>query len=1667
MIADLTPQTQTPVQAAEATLLAVETLARVEREDRRPSPDERRALAQYPGMGRLALDIFPHTQTHDWKSDRWRQFGTRLQELTTPEDYASLKRSVFTAYYTAPLVMQTLWEALARFGVPPDAHVFEPGCGVLRFAALAPAGTRMTGVELDRVSARIAQALYPQHTVMQGSLATVPLQANTYDAVIGNVPFADLHYPYWDLQCSLHELCVARSLDALKPGGVMALVVTHYLLDRQTSDFRLALAERARFLGAIRLPDETFRAQGTRVVTDLVFFAKRQAPEPMLTPAAWTQSIPLRIEGVDVAFNQRLAEAPAWVLGHVTRTDRQYGREDTYTVARTGDLALQLAERLGHLPTDVWQADQAPVQAQTVSGVAIPKPCGEGSFFVHQRLIYQVQEGVALPATHGTTSLSAVQGKTGMRLAHLIELRDLAQAALWAQHSGQSPEARQTARDALNRSYDRFVLAYGPINKTVVSFSGDTVRRTQPNLVKFAGEGGDPYAMFVMALEVYAEESDTATKAAMLTRDVLPELQPPPEVASAEQALLLALNATGQVDLDLMCESYGQDEATLLAELGELLYLDPTTQRWETADTYLAGNVRQKLRDATAAGPAYARNVQALKEAQPADLPPSKIDANPQAPWIPESDVKDFAYETFEVPVYQRSWALTFAHVASEALWSVQAERFVREGPAAKVTYGTERRDGIMLFEALLNGQLPSVYDTYEADGQERRVLNEEQTVAARDKQRELRDHFRQWLFADQARAERLVRYYNDNVNNMRRQAFDGSHLTFPGLSTHLTLRQHQVDAIWRTLCKGNTLLAQDVGLGKTFIMLISAMKQKQAGLIHKPLFVVPNNMLRQFTREALQAYPNGRYLMATKDDCTPRRRKFLAAKIATGDWDGIIMTHTSFEKLGMSVAYQERYLQTKLEEYERVLESLEGTPHGDKHWHLIKRLEKKKARYEEKLEALLDGDKDDGLVFDELGVDFLYVDEAHVYKNLETPTTMSGVAGVRSDGADRSLDMAMKLDYLHAKRPGRSVVFATATPVSNSITEIFTMMKYLDPEALRARGIDTFDGWAAVFTEMKEQYEIAVDGASIKPRTRLDLINLPELQSLFLDFTDVRTVADVDLPLPTLAGGTPAIVACPMSPLQQAEQEKLVLRYERIRRGGVNRKVDNALSVTGDGRKLGLDPRLLVDTAYSWPQSKIMELCHNVQNLWEGSHATRAAQLIFSDVGVNPTDWGFSVYQEILRILVAWGIPREQIAVMGEANTDAKKFVLFEAVKRGAKRIVLGSTERMGQGTNFQERLLALHHLDAPWTPKAIRQREGRIIRQGNLHYGWGEPVYIFRYVTEGSFDSFMWQAMQVKARIAANILDGSNILRRVEDLGEHEASYAEVKAIASGNPYMIDLAKVEADCQRLGLLKRHHQDRLYDAKRNLSSRPQDIASIRERVTHMDADLATLAAHPDAAQYVMEGEVFEAEATIAKLGEWLVDVMLRRLDAYWEAGTYRGLEFGVHTTAFGGFDVYLRGQYTAHAQLDLRFKRGDAVLRGLHHLVRDYRIDRDRMQREADRMERQLVAAQEQSTQAFAHDVLLSELTALRDELRIALAPGAPPEHRSAEAISAALKHAMRRHVGDDTSLEDVGPSTSQQSVSASLRDRIAARHEGEEHPTLALPSLEDAADETNEVAA
>jgi len=1581
----LTPQPKSaPIASGEKTkardiIAAIRTLQTIEQEKRLATPEEKQTLARFAGFGPVALSIFPDPVTGRYKDAGWQNLGEELKSLLTQAEYDSAKRTTFNAFYTSPTVIASIHEAIGRLGVPGNATILEPGCGTGNFMSQGREGTRFIGVELDSISGRIARALHPDQDIRIESFRDTKLPDDRIDAVIGNVPFADLKLDYHGQKLSLHDFFFAKSIDALKPGGVLGLVTTHFTLDKQNAAIREYLGSKADFVGAIRLPSDAFKREGTAVVTDILFLRKRAAGEPAHhADPQWLGIAPLSIEGMEIPINRYFLNHPEMVLGSWTRKDTLYGGEG-YSVLSNGDLAGQLKAAINRLP-EFAPLQASPVQNEPAPAFTPPPPerhIGEGSFFVgDDRVIYQSQGGQGVPVVYGGTTLKADGTLTGKRLAALVGLRDRARRVLQSQNEGWPDSNRDEARRELNRAYDSFASTYGPINKTTFGATADgSIIRRMPNIVKFKE---DPDAMLVMSLEDYDESNGKAAKAAIMTKDVVGKTPPITHVRSAEEGLLVSLNQRGGVDLPFIGELYGKQKAQIVAELGDLIFPDPQSRTWQTADAYLSGNVREKLAAAESAGPQYVRNANALRAVQPEDVLPGDIDANLGAPWIPESDIQAFAADLFKV----EPSSIPVAHLKKDAVWSIDADYAAKASVAATSEYGTARANGTWLLDLALNMKTPTIYDTIQNGDREERVVNQEATMAAREKQKLIKERFRSWVFSDPDRTERLVRTYNDTYNNLRPRLFDGSHLDFPGMNQNIKLRPHQDDAVWRGMSSGNTLLAHAVGAGKTFTMAATGMKMKQAGLIKKPMYVVPNHLLEQFSREFMQLYPNARLLVAAKEDLTKDRRKFLTAKIASGEWDGIIVTHSSFERIGMSRDYQEKFLLEQIAEYDELLREHAGAKGANRN--LIKTIEKQKAARAERLKDLLaENKKDDGLVFDELGVDHIFIDEAHYFKNLETPTKMERVAGIQTGGSERAFDVYMKARYLDEQHAGHGVTFATGTPISNTMVEMYTMQRFLDPEGLRSRGLEHFDAWAATFGEVIDTMEISPDGASLRPRSRFArFTNLPELQQMFRAFSDVQTTEMLDLPRPRLESGKPIVVACPMSDEQHALQQELVERYERLRSQKVDPRVDNALNITTDGRKLATDAKMLSATAPDFPESKVNRLVENVASIWTTTTQTRGTQMIFADMGVNPTPWGYSPYADIIHKLVAYGIPREQIAAIGDAESDAKKQALFEKVRNGSVRVLIGSTQKMGTGTNVQKRLVALHHLDAPWKPAEVEQREGRILRQGNTN----EEVAVYRYVTEGSFDAYMWQALETKARFISQVITGDNAARRAEDIGGQELSYAEVKAIASGNPAVLTLAEADAELQRLTLLKKNHLDEQYVARRSVRDLPATISSLSGRMSNLTTDQATATAHE--ADLITLGKRTWAREDAPNILGGQLEALPRNVRDTTRVplGVYRGLRFGMVLHPQFPPDVYLEGTITRQSTLSREHQGPRAVLNALERLATAYGSECVRVQQDLSIAEAQLRDYQARLGKPFTHETYLAELTSLRDQLKVGL---------------------------------------------------------------------------------
>jgi N12 class adenine-specific DNA methylase len=1335
---------------ARANVAAIRTLKAIEHDQRPATAEEQAVLVRYSGWGALAV-LFESLPPQDFKS-----IAADLRAALTDSEYTSARATTPNAHYTSPAVIGAMWRALCRLGLSAGAQILEPAAGIGHFFGLMPesllTGTRRTAVEIDSVSARIAHALYPECLIHEKPFEDVALPAEFFDVVLGNVPFGN--YPVHDpayrrlphLTRCIHDYVLAKSVAKTRPGGLLALITSHYTMDKLDSAVRRHLAENADLLGAIRLPDTAFLANaGTTVTTDILFLQRREAGTRQ--PAhAWADLRPIPTTDGPAYVNEYFAAHPEMMLGEPSFALGRYGRE----FSLTGPLdSAALSSAVEQLPVNVYRPFSARRVAVTVpvAGLGVK----EGAYVEHQGRLY-IRHGEALEDT-------AVTVATAARIRGMIALRDAVRAVLHTQLTDSAESLILSARNALNEAYDAFVSTYGPVS-------------TRENTRAYAG---DPDQPLLSALETYDPETKTATKAALFTRRTIERYRPVEHAGSAPEAFAIALNETGRADW-LRIEQLtgaGQDQAQ--AELGSLVYRNPEGGQWGTADAYLSGNVRAKLAAAEAAtcvDSSYARNIEALRSVQPADLAPGDIEARLGATWIAPRDVQAFIAEMLGVS----QETVTVHYAAAIASWSVELDYRAKCEVSNTTTHGTARFTAASLVDHGLNGRTPTAYDE-QADGS--RVVNPAETLAAREKLHQISSHFRTWVWQDPQRAARLARVYNDQFNNIRLRQFNGEHLTFPGM-VRVCLRDedlspHQKNAVWRILQTRNTLLAHVVGSGKTWTMAAAAMELRRLGLAKKPMFVVPNHLVDQWGAEFLRLYPQANLFIAGKDHFATGNRQRAMARIASGSYDAVIVSHRSFELLPVADEWFESFMQVQMDELEAAIREA-NAERGDNR-RIVKELEKAKKRLEAQLKKRADReDKDNTLTFEELGIDQLFVDEADMYKNLAYVTKMNRIAGLPNSDSQRAFDMYLKLAYLR-QRTARGVVFATGTPISNSLAEMFTMSRYLAPDLLSERNVDHFDSWAKNFGEAVTLLELAPDGSGYRMHTRFaKFINLPELLSMFRTVADVQTADMVNLPRPALTGGGPIAVAAPATAAMKDYVAGLTKRAEKLRTTRVDPRVDNMLRITTDGRKAALDMRLVDPSSADEPGTKVNRAVDQIFAIWVRTRTERLTQLFFVDFS-TPNPVRFNVYHDLRSKLLSRGVPASEIAFIHDADTDAQTKALFDAVNAGRIRILGGSTEKMGAGTNVQTRLVALHHLDAPWRPRDIEQREGRILRQGNRN----AEVSIYRYVTEESFDAYMWQTLETKARFIAQVMSGQTSVRSAEDVESSALTYAEIKAIAS----------------------------------------------------------------------------------------------------------------------------------------------------------------------------------------------------------------------------------------------------------------------------------------------
>jgi len=1456
---------------------AVKILRALDAEERPASPEEKAVLVKYVGWGAMP-------QVFDVESASWRKEQIQLSEILSDEEHRSARATTLNAHYTAPVVIRAMYQATQRFGLS-GGNILEPACGIGHFIGLMPdemlQESNVTGVEIDPLTARIAKALYPDADIREQPFEKSKLTDESFDLAVSNVPFGDytVHDPRWnEYKFSIHDYFFAAALDKVRAGGLMLFVTSRHTLDKQDSTLRELLGAKTEFLGAIRLPNTAFKKNaGTEVTTDIVMLRKLRVGESPHGPA-WKTAVDFANEhGEKFILNEYFATHPHMMLGTMRLKRGMYQEGEPVLAPDDRDLGAALAEAVAKLPQNVYQVEAKKESQMVAQPQVVPAPddIKPNAYCVHQdgRLCIN-DDGILQP-------LDDLPAETRSRIRRLIDVRAAVRVCLRSQLDGSNEEAVADARFQLNLVYDRFVARFGAINIPV-------------NQRAFYG---DPDMPLLLSLENYNDETKVATKAAIFRERTIHHKQAIESVGTPKEALLVTLNEKGHVDLEHMASLLARPAEDILPDLKGMVFLNPQTNQWETEDQYLSGNIREKLVAADTASVAdhrFHENVEALKSVLPQDLPATEIDVRLGASWLPPSDVQEFVQGLLGIPS-----GVQVGHIHALGSWSIAGNWEARAATANTTDWGTERYTALELIEETLNLKTPTVYDYVD----KKPVVNAQHTEAAREKQERIKERFSKWIWQDDDRRERLCRLYNDTFNHSRIRTFNGEHLTLPGASAAVRLHVHQKSGVWRILQTDNTLLGHVVGAGKTFTMVAAGMELKRLKLANKPLFSVPNHMLGQFSTELLMLYPGANILVAGKEDFESKSRKKLFSRIATGNWDAVIVTHSGFERIPLSQETQERFFREQLEELEKIKRE-----HADpENRRLVKELEKAKKRLEAKLQDLAaNHKKDNTLTFEELGIDRLFVDEAHYFKNLFYVSKMTRIAGLPQTASERAFDMFLKVRHVQSVNNGGGVVFATGTPIANSMAEMFTMQRYLQPQALQKHNLHHFDGWAATFGEPVTAMELSPDGAGYRVNTRFArFVNVPELMQIFRQTADVQTAAMLNLPRPKLEGEKPTIRNAPASVELKKFVESLARRAEKLKNGRVDPREDNMLKITTEGRKAALDLRLMKPGLPDDPQSKVNLAVENIHRIWEATKENRSTQLVFCDLS-TPQDKGFSVYRDMAEKLKRLGIPDGDIAFIQDYDTDNAKLALFRDVRSGKIRILFGSTQKMGSGTNVQERLIALHHLDAPWRPADVEQREGRILRQGNKN----PSVQIYRYVTEGSFDAYMWQTLETKVKFIAQVMSGDMTVRRLEDMDSAALTYAEVKAIASGNPLVIEKAQVDAELIRLTRLRHAHAEEQYRIRTNLRYAREDVGKNTERLANLREDLKL--------RQDTSGDQFRIELEKAVLdNRGVAGELILRLAKKIKARLGEDIRIG----KFAGFDLFIRSGFNDSADLVLRGK--------------------------------------------------------------------------------------------------------------------------------------------------
>ena len=1480
-----------PKQKFARNIEAIRTLFKLEEEHRGATAEEQQVLSQYVGWGGLA-DAF------DPNKDGWAKECAELKGLLSEDEYAAARSSTLNAHYTSPTVIRSIYDAVEHMGFR-SGNILEPSMGVGNFFGMLPdsmADSRLYGVELDSITGRIAKKLYPQADITVAGFETTD-RRDFYDLAVGNVPFGQYRAndkAYNKLGFSIHNYFFAKAIDQVRPGGIVAFVTSRYTMDSKDSTARKHMAEHADLLGAIRLPNNAFRANaGTDVVSDIIFLQKRDRPidhEPDWVQLGKTED--------GFAINQYFADHPEMVLGVLSTESTQYGREElTVAPIEGANLADQLAEAVQHIE---GQYTEVEVETPDIADAENEKHILPADPDV-KNFSYTVVDGEVFYRENSVMTQVELSDTAKGRVTGMVELRQIVNDLIDQQLNDYPDEDIKATQERLNAAYDAFTAKYGLLNDRR---NGRLFER-------------DSSYYLLCSLENLDEQGQLKSKAAMFTKRTIRPERTVTSVDTPSEALAVSIGEHGKVDLRYMAELLGTpgEFGRITTELSGVIFKDPAADPtdpeagWQMADEYLSGDVRAKLRMAQFAAetnPEFTVNVDALTKAQPRELEASEIDIRLGATWLDPDIIQKFMTETFQIPYYLRH-AVKVRYSPYTAEWRVEGKTATGRGDIiSSETYGTSRANAYKILEETLNLKDVRIYDTIEdAEGKPKRVLNKRETMLAQQKQQVIKDAFANWVWQDPQRRIALVKQYNELFNSTRPREYDGSHIKFVGMNPEITLREHQRNAIAHVLYGGNTLLAHEVGAGKTYEMAASAMEAKRLGLCQKSLFVVPNHLTEQWASDFLNLYPNAKLLVARRKDFETANRKKFCARIATGDYDAVIIGHSQFERIPLSFERQERIIQEQI--YETLAAINELKVHAGENFS-IKQMEKTRKTLETKLEKLRsDERKDDVITFEQLGVDRLFVDESHFYKNLFLTTKMRNVAGLSTSEAQKSSDMFGKCRYLDEITGGRGVVFATGTPVSNSMTELYTVMRYLQYSTLQQKKLTHFDCWASTFGETTTAIELAPEGTGYRARTRFaKFFNLPELMSMFKEVADIKTSDQLHLPVPVAKFET--VVAKP-SEIQKEMVQELSKRAADIHSGIVDASVDNMLCVTNDGRKIGLDVRLMNPMLPDDPNSKLNVCVQNVLKIWEEGKDQKLTQLLFCDLSTPKNDGNFNVYDDIRKKLVAAGVPENEIEFIHNADTEAKKAALFSKVRSGDVRVLLGSTAKMGAGTNVQSRLVAVHHLDVGWKPSDMTQRNGRIIRQGNMN----KEVKVFNYVTEGTFDSYLFQTLENKQRFISQIMTSKSPVRSCEDVDEQALSYAEIKALCAGNPLIKEKMDLDVQVAKLKVLKADHQSQKFRLQDKLLTKfPADIQETNAHIAGLKADAQLAAAHPQGKEefcgMTIKGVTYDEKKTA---GERLVLACSELPNAEEKViGSYRGFELSLRFDTFRSeYQALLKGQ--------------------------------------------------------------------------------------------------------------------------------------------------------------